>query len=559
MDILKKANRILKTEPPHLYLENLLRRFLKLKPIEIEKTIYTKIKKQIATYSPESIISQIKKDKYLKEKANQLTIIYYAVQNNLPKIWRIEVEKILKYNVKTNYISRKEDLKDLIINTDYKYYIILNKEATLTKLGLYNILTYIEYNKQVKIFYTDHLEYSDNKYQHFCKPSFNIDYFLAYNYIQSPIIVERKTLENILLKTNLISDKTDDNLLIYSILLQAHNQKIKIDRLEKFTLKAIIPTPEILKYRIKERLNLISLYLKLNKINAKVELVDDEVIYINRKLMTSPNVSIIIPFKDKLELLKPCIESIIKKTQYPNYEILLISNNSQKEETFEFIKQIQKLYKKIKFFEYNMPFNYSAINNYAVTKTDAPYLLFLNNDTKVINKGWLKNMCKILQREDVGVVGSLLIYEDDSVQHAGVTIGVGHFAGHNHRHYPKDNAGYMKRIIAEHELSAVTGACLLTKQAIFNSIGGFNEINLGISNNDVDYCLKVRQKGMAVIYTPWAKLYHYESKSRSYDLDKKNIDRYEKELLHMKKKYQSYIDPFYNESLTKKNEDFSLK
>lgn len=545
----------LKSEPPHLYIENIIRKLCRKKSVSLEKTLYSTIKKRLYFLSPKFIKNKINIELYLKNNPTPINIIYIHLKNNLENNW-ITQKKHAKYSINQHYIATFIDFKNLLSDDKHKYYVLLEKEMMLTKEGLYEITKYIHSNVNNKIFYTDHSAFVDDKFTHHCKPSFNIDFFLAYNYIQSPIIIEQSILKKLI---NLGSFESNLSLFYYSLLLLAYQNKIEIKRLQKMTAKCINPSLHESNDTSIKRRAIVNSYLKNEQINALVELVDDDVFYIKRKLTHTPKVSIIIPFKDKLELLTSCVDSILKETDYPNYEILLVSNNSEDENTFNYIKNLQSEHNHIHFFEYNKTFNYSAINNFAASKTEAPYLLFLNNDTKVINRGWLRNMCMHLQRDDVGVVGCLLLYEDDTIQHAGVTIGVGHFAGHNHRNFHKDEHGYMNRIIAEHEVSAVTGACLLTKRSLFQRVKGFNETNLGISNNDVDYCLKVRQRNKKVIYTPKATLYHYESKSRSPDLDDNNIQRYKRELEYMKKTYQSYEDPFYNRSLTKDTENFNLR
>lgn len=302
-------------------------------------------------------------------------------------------------------------------------------------------------------------------------------------------------------------------------------------------------------------------YINRNNINASVEYGAGMGIYrIKRVVETKGLVSIIIPFKDEVKLLKECINSIKQKTEYENYEIILISNRSNKQETFDFLKQIENV-PHIKVYEFNQPFNFSAINNWAVTRAKGKYILLLNNDTKIINRGWLKAMLEHIQQEDVGVVGAKLLYPDHTIQHGGVIIGIQGVAGHSHKHMPESQTGYFYRPNVIQELSAVTGACLLTKKALWEKVGGLDEKNLAIAFNDIDYCLNLRKEGYKIIYTPYAKLFHFESKSRGFEDTLKKQNRYNDEVQFMLKKWKTneIPDPFYNVNLSLKTESFLLK
>jgi len=259
-----------------------------------------------------------------------------------------------------------------------------------------------------------------------------------------------------------------------------------------------------------------------------------------------PLVSIIIPFRDKHRLLQDCVESILQKTNYTNYEIILADNRSQEQETARYIQKLAIEEKKITHIRVDMDFNFSAINNYVASCCKGDYLLFLNNDTEVINSSWLSEMVMELQGPKVGAVGAKLLYADNTIQHAGVIYGVGHVAGHVFRHLHDDCPGHMNRAGLVQEYLAVTGACLLTKRYIFEKVAGFDAINLAIAYNDVDLCMKINKFGFKVVYTPHSKFYHYESESRPSDLKDEEIDRYKRECSFMHEKWGkgNEIDPF---------------
>jgi len=277
-----------------------------------------------------------------------------------------------------------------------------------------------------------------------------------------------------------------------------------------------------------------------------------------------PKVSIIIPTKDKINLLKNCVMSILKKTEktdYPNYEILIIDNASTEEETFKFYDYLKKDFNNIRILEYNKPFNFSAICNFGVKNAKGELVLLLNNDTEVINREWLTEMVMHAIRPEIGCVGAKLYYPDGTIQHAGVILGLGGVAGHSHKHFPKDHPGYMKRLMIVQNVSAVTGACLMVKKDIYEEVGGMDEENLKVAFNDVDFCLKVREAGYRNLWTPYAELYHHESKSRGYEDTPEKIERFRREIEYMKKKWGKKLlkDPYYNPNLTLDREDFSIK
>ena len=271
-------------------------------------------------------------------------------------------------------------------------------------------------------------------------------------------------------------------------------------------------------------------------------------------------VSIIIPTKDLADTLDVCLKSIFTKTTYPNYEVIVIDNGSTEAQTFKCFEYWQQQQpERFKCYTYDVPFNYSQINNYAVENAEGDYLLFLNNDTEVITPDWIEAMVEQAQRESIGAVGSLLLYPDDTVQHAGVVLGIGGVAGHSHKNFPATVPGYISQLISTNNYSAVTAACLMCRRDVFEEVGGF-ETKLAIAFNDVDFCLKIVSRGYRNIYLPHVVLYHYESKSRGYENTPAKQARFAKEVNYMKQTWQQlcYNDPCYSPHLTKVREDYSL-
>ena len=274
-----------------------------------------------------------------------------------------------------------------------------------------------------------------------------------------------------------------------------------------------------------------------------------------------PLISIVIPNKDHVEDLRRCITSIEKKSTWKNYEIVVVENNSVEQRIRDYYKELESD-PKVKIVTYEGGFNYSRINNVGVKETKGEYLLFLNNDTEVISPDWMEQLLMYAQRKDVGAVGAKLYYADNTIQHAGVVIGLGahRSAGHTHYKMPREHLGYMGRLCYAQDVTAVTGACLMVKKSIYEEVDGLDE-SFTISLNDVDLCLKIREKGYLNIFTPFAELYHYESKTRGMEEGEK-LRRYERECAHFRDKWKEQLDagdPYYNPNFSLDYSDFTLR
>jgi len=273
----------------------------------------------------------------------------------------------------------------------------------------------------------------------------------------------------------------------------------------------------------------------------------------------SPLVSIIIPFKNELQLLQACIASLIEKTSYENYEILLINNQSD-ERLVRYCKSLVKKHKTIKLLNFDEEFNFSKLNNYAVSKTKGDFVLFLNNDIEVINNDWLTEMVAQLQQKNVAAVGAKLLYEDNTIQHSGIVVNKTG-AVHPNKGLEDLSVGYFQRANYVQYVSGCTAACLLVKKPVFLQVDGFDEEQFKVAYNDVDLCLKIRQKGYFITYTPYAKLYHYESKSRGLDNDAEKIKRFSQEIKSYQKLWGDIYkegDPYYNPNLKQASEKIYL-
>ncbi len=288
---------------------------------------------------------------------------------------------------------------------------------------------------------------------------------------------------------------------------------------------------------------------------------------IRYEIIGDPMISIVIPNKDHAADLKRCITSILEKSTYENYEIVIVENGSETKEIFDYYTSLKE-YDNIRVVTYEKPegqngFNYSAVNNFGVKQTKGDYILLLNNDTEVITVNWMEELLMYAQREDVGAAGAKLYYGNKTIQHAGVVLQLGahRTAGHSHYGQSRENLGYMGRLCYAQNVSAVTGACLLVKKSLFEEVGGLDE-SFAISLNDVDFCLKLREKGLLNVFTPFAELYHYESVSRGLDDSGEKAERYNRESAHFREKWKTVLekgDPYYNPNFSLDRSDFALK
>jgi glycosyltransferase involved in cell wall biosynthesis len=315
-------------------------------------------------------------------------------------------------------------------------------------------------------------------------------------------------------------------------------------------------------YALSAALTAVSQHLQRTGINATVEASAELPIYNRIRYRIpdpQPSVDIIIPTRDRVDLLKTCILSILSKTSYRNYTITVINNASKEKETIDFLAQLNA-HSRIRIIHDNSPFNYSKLNNIAASSSSADYLCLMNNDIEVITPDWLAEMVGHAIQPGVGAVGARLWYPDRTLQHAGVVLGIKTAAGHAHKYLPKEKAGYFGRACLQQSFSAVTGACMLVKKEYYRQVGGLNEEQLQIAFNDIDLCLKLQNIGLRNIWTPYAELYHHESLSRGEDNTPEKRDRFRKETSFIRKQWQYKIqmDPAYSPNLTVESEDFSL-
>lgn len=380
------------------------------------------------------------------------------------------------------------------------------------------------------------------------KPCFSIDRLRANNYVCHMLCVRKTVLDDIDYPTSEYDGAQD------------HDVVLKVSEKSKL----IYHVPKILyHWRITEGstaqdhsskpyaalagVKAVQSHLDRTGVSAEVELTRYPFTYRVRYAVPNPNplVSIIIPSKDNAKVLDTCIRSILEKTTYDNYEIVVIENNSTLSGTFEYYKEIEEKCPQVRVEYWEHEFNFSKLMNFGAEKSRGDYLLLLNNDTELITADWLETLVGVCSRKEVGVVGVKLLYGDDTIQHAGVFVAE-RAAGHVGLNLPASNGGYFNILNIEHNLSAVTAACLMTKRSDFEAVGGFTE-KLAVAFNDIDYCLKIRELDRLVVYTPYVQMYHYESLSRGYEDNVDKQVRFHRECSYLNYRWPEYFvkgDPY---------------
>jgi GT2 family glycosyltransferase len=442
-----------------------------------------------------------------------------------------------------------------------EFIIFLEYKDILTDHGLYIIACHILKNNDAKLIYSDydHINQYGALFEPCFKPDWNYDFFLGKNYLQYLTCYQTDLLMKVI--NNDVVDPFKQayrlNLLILEKLVTLDISHIPYILLHHRKLDAEFDVAKV--YEQQHDIDTLKTHLQRTKQPATVTPVNTEY-WIKRTVPEpQPLVSLIVLTRDRVALLSNCIHGLLEKTSYKNIEIIIVDNGSVEESTLSFLEAISKD-NRVNVLRHDSEFNFSELNNIGVKYTHGEYIGLINNDISVIDPHWLDEMMSHIIRDDVGIVGAKLLYENDTIQHAGVIIGLGGVAGHNFRHEPGHARGYDDRLVLCQELSCVTAACLVTKKTVYQKVGGLDDINLRIAFNDVDFCLKVRELGLKVIWTPFAELYHLESASRGSDLSKENIHRWNAEYTFMRGKWKHVLetDPFYNPNLAITDEDFSL-
>ncbi|VAW35550.1 Glycosyl transferase, group 2 family protein [hydrothermal vent metagenome] len=468
------------------------------------------------------------------------------------KKWHKKHKKIHVQYGKTNQ-GIAHALNQSIAKAKGSFVGILEHGDELNQDALWQVVSCLNQDKSIDFFYSDEDEINENgeRLNPCFKSGFNLDALLSFNYINNFVVI-RKKYGN---KKNWFKNGLDGSQ-TYDLLLRLLPLKINIRHIPHVLYhKRLSETPAKLSnkdYQDITAKSALDNYIYRNNINATITNgLFENSFRVQRAVDESQLVSIIIPFRDKLDLLQVCMQSLLAITAYPTYEVLLINNQSKDADVLEYCTQLSQDFANIYLHDFDEPFNFSRLNNFAVTKAKGSFLLFLNNDIKIIHHDWLHEMVSHIQRDEVGAVGAKLLYADDTIQHSGMLVSA-ESAVHFGRNEKDTDIGYFQRANYIQNISVCTGACLMVSKSVFLEVGGFDEEFFKITFNDVDLCLKIRQAGYLIVYTPYAKIYHYESKSRGLDGTPEKLVRFKQEQKHYQRKWaKAYVDgdPYFNPNL----------
>ncbi len=396
------------------------------------------------------------------------------------------------------------------------------------------------------------------------KPDFNGDLLTSVNYICHLFVVKRQLLDQVGGFRHEFDGAQD-----YDFIFRCTEQAREICHIPKVLYHwrchqdSTASNPESKLYAFEAGSRAIMAHYERCGIPAKkVEKgVDYGIYHTTFEIPGNPLVSVVIPNKDHTEDLDLCIRSILERATYKNLEFVVIENNSTDPKTFSYYEKIQKEFPQVRVVRWEREFNYSAINNFGAQFAKGEYLLFLNNDTEIVAPALFEEMLGFCQRPEVGIVGARLLYEDDTIQHAGVVIGFGGIAGHTFIGLHEAENSYFHRAMCAQDYSAVTAACMMTKASVFREVGGFTE-ELAVAFNDIDYCMKVRAADKLVVYAPYAVMHHYESKSRGLEDTPEKVARFNREIAIFARRWPEILekgDPYYNPNLTLRKSNFALR
>lgn len=465
-------------------------------------------------------------------------------------------------NLKEN-LGIAENTNEAFAMAGGEYVGLLDHDDLLAPDTLYETACRIR-EEGADIVYTDEDKVTADLAEHYqphLKPDFNLDLLRSNNYICHFLVVKKS-----LIKKAGGFRKEFDGAQDYDFVFRCAEQAEKIAHVPRILYHwrthsastADNPASKMYAYDAGKRA--IEGNLARTGTPGTVEQTKDFGFYhVEYPVQGEPLVSILIPNKDHRETLENCIRSIKEKSTYKNYEILVIENNSREQETFEYYRRLEQ--EGVRILRWEKPFNYSEINNFAARQAKGEYLLLLNNDTRVITPGWIQGMLGNCQRREVGITGAKLYYPDNTVQHAGIIIGIGGIAGHAFLNLPRSRSGYLHKASIQMDYSAVTAACMMVKRKVYEELGGFEE-KLAVAFNDVDFCLRARQAGYLVVYNPRVELYHDESKSRGAEDSPQKVRRFQEEIEFMRSRWIELLkegDPCYNKNLTLSKWNYSLR
>lgn len=521
-------------------------------------------------------------EKYLREMMDSILAQTYGnwevcVADGSPKGEGDRVRRVMGWYAKQDSRFRYVNLggnRGIAGNTNAaiemaggEYIILADHDDTLPEHALYEVAAAVNAHPECDLFYSDEdkLDMDGGALfdPHF-KPDFNPDLLASVNYICHLLTVKRELLERAGGFKQEFDGAQD-----YDFIFRCTEAAEGIWHIPKVLYHwrchqgSTASNPESKLYAFEAGSRAIMAHYERCGIDVqKVEKgVDYGIYHTFFKIKGEPLVSVIIPNKDHVKDLDLCVRSILKRASYKNLEFVIVENNSTEKETFSYYKAIQEEFPQIRVVTWEKEFNYSAINNFGASFAEGEYLLFLNNDTEIIEPRLFEEMLGFCQREDVGAVGARLLYQDDTIQHAGVVVGFGGIAGHTFIGLHQAENSYFHRAMCAQDYSAVTAACMMTKKPVFEKAGGFTE-ELAVAFNDIDYCMKIRSMGLLVVYAPYALMYHYESKSRGLEDTPEKVARFNREIAVFARRWPDILangDPYYNPNLTLRKSNFALR
>ena len=474
-------------------------------------------------------------------------------------------DKRIKYEKLEKNLGISENSNACIRMATGEYIALFDHDDLLHPSALYEVMRAI-CEHGADFIYTDENTFSEeprDAYNPHFKPDFSPDTLRSYNYICHLSVFSRELLDSVGYFRSEYDGSQD-----YDLILRLTEKAKKVFHIRKILYywrahkNSVAQDVGAKPYTVTAAKKALAAHLE--RCGLKGEVLDSSVpttYHIKYEIDGNPLISVIIPNKDHTDDLDICLESLYEKSLYKNFEVIIVENNSTEKETLEYYEALTKKHGNIKIVKWEGNFNYSAINNFGVSYAKGEYILLLNNDVEIINGSCLEEMLMFAQRKDVGAVGAKLYYSDDTVQHAGVILGLGGTAGHAHKHFGRSHPGYMARASIAQNLTACTAACLMMRRDVFDEVGGLTE-ELAVAFNDIDFCMKVRQKGYLVVYNPYAELYHYESKSRGLEDTPEKLERFHKEIRTFETRWPEIMkngDPYYNPNLSLETQDFSLK
>lgn len=477
----------------------------------------------------------------------------------------IAKDKRIKYCLLDSNEGIAGNTNEALKMADGDFVVLTDHDDLLSPEALYQCAKAVQKESQTDVIYSDEdkVDMSGKKFfePHF-KSDYNIDLLCTMNYICHLFVVRKDVMERAGLFESCYDGAQDHDFILRCTEKAEHIVHIpKVLYHWRCHAQSTSENPESKLYAFENGCKAVKAHYDRIGIPAEVEQGPFYGMYRTHYLWKEqPLVSILIPNKDHVTDLKKCMDSIEEKSTYRNFEFIIVENNSTEEETFAYYKEIEKR-DNVRVLYYKEDFNYSRINNFGAKEANGEYVLLLNNDTEMIEPDSIKEMLDVCMRPDVGIVGAKLIFEDNTIQHAGVIIGFGGVAGHAFIGQDRDDNGYFSRIISVQDLSAVTAACLMVRRSVFDEVEGLNE-EFKVAFNDIDFCLKVRKAGYLVVYNPYAQFYHYESKSRGQEDSADKVARFQQEIGLFGERWGELLehgDPYYNPNLTLDKADFSLK